>query len=210
MSDQSREPPVMTVFAGPNGAGKSTLRDVLLSTEFLGAVIDADEIARRFRLTSVAAGREVIRLVDECLAAGESFCLESTLSGKLILQQMTRAKKTGYQVRLIFIALPTPEDHMQRIAQRVARGGHDIPDDDVIRRYTRSLNHLPKAADLADHVTIYTNAQECKLVLRLEHGNVIVRHRDCPSWAIRALDHLALNASEHNRQPEPPRRGRRR
>ncbi len=200
----------MTVFAGPNGAGKSTLRDVLLNTESLGTVIDADEIARRHRLSSVAAGREVIRLVNECLAASKSFCLESTLSGNLILKQMTQAKNTGYQVRLIFMALPTPEDHIQRIAQRVARGGHGIPDEDVMRRYTRALNHLPKAVHFADHVNIYTNRQGCELVLRLEHGKVIVRHQDCPPWALRVLDHLTKNVSEHNREPEPPRRGRRR
>ena len=71
---------------------------------------------------------------------------------------MAEARQRGYQIELVYIRLSSPELALQRVAARVARGGHDVPAQDVIRRYARSLENLPRAMQLADKVTILDNS----------------------------------------------------
>lgn len=87
---------------------------------------------------AVGAGRLAIRRQQDMLAAGESFALETTLSGRHEIDVMRQAAARGYKVNLVFIALGTPDLSIGRIVQRVLDGGHNIPAVDVKRRYSNS------------------------------------------------------------------------
>jgi predicted ABC-type ATPase len=146
--------PLLTVVAGPNGSGKSTLTSGLYGLAE-GEVIDPDVIARRLdhiRPASAAlpAARRAILRCRELLAAHETFTLETTLAGQGGLSVIRRARAAGYRCVVVYIAMNNPELHIERVRLRASRGGHDIPDTDVRRRYWRSIAHAPKQFESPD------------------------------------------------------------
>lgn len=141
--------PTLTVIAGPNGAGKSTLT---ATEKFEGRanLVDPDAIARRMNpfdpaRAAGAAGREALTRWREHLAGGISFAVETTLAGNGILALMREAKSQRYHVHLLYVGLTSPELHVDRVRLRASQGGHDVPDEDIRRRYHRSLTHAPDA-----------------------------------------------------------------
>lgn len=95
--------------------------------------------------------REAGDLVLQVFArARDRFVLESTLAGKGAISIMRNAKQAGYRTLLIYVALGDPELRIERVRLRVSRGGHDIPDTDIRRRYWRSLSRAPEAILLAN------------------------------------------------------------
>ena len=148
--------PKLMCICGPNGAGKSTLsRTIAMQDNIL--VIDTDKFAAE-GLTQIAAGKAAVRMARMFVKEGISFARESTLTAQFDFTLMKTAKEHGYRVELVYIRLSSPELALKRIAARVARGGHDVPAVDVIRRFQRSLDNLPKAMALADRVTVFDNS----------------------------------------------------
>jgi predicted ABC-type ATPase len=93
---------------------------------------------------SFKAARLMLNELDEYTTAGESFAFETTLSGAHYLQRIQEWKDLGYSVKLWFIALSSPELAISRVKERVAQGGHNIPEEVIRRRYTTGLENLPK------------------------------------------------------------------
>lgn len=189
MSDSQQ--PIITIFSGPNGAGKSTLCELFAPEQDLGFHIDTDSIARAKGISDLDAGRETLRLVHECIRSGISFSLETTLSGRVILDQMRQAKQHGFSIRLLFISLDSPLEHQTRVAQRAARGGHYIPPEDVERRYFRAHKNLSVAIMLADAVDLYTNTDRCVRVVKIANGKITKLVQDMPGWVEQALGSLS-------------------
>ena len=142
--------PTLYIISGCNGAGKTTasysvLPDILECREF----VNADEIAKGlspFNPSSVAiqAGRLMLRRIDELMAAQLSFSVETTLSTRSYLSLIRQAQARGYTVSLIYFWLNSPELAIERVKQRVANGGHDIPPQIIRRRYKAGLNNFFK------------------------------------------------------------------
>ena len=139
---------LLYIIAGCNGAGKTTasmtiLPKALLVREF----VNADEIAKGlspFNPEGVAieAGRLMLERIDCLLKRGESFSIETTLATRSYINLVRRAHAEGYQVHLIYFWLKSPELAMQRVAERVAHGGHNIPQDVIVRRYSAGISNL--------------------------------------------------------------------
>lgn len=140
--------PNLIVIAGPNGSGKSTtapklLRDTLRVDEF----VNADVIARGLSAFSpenaaFPAGRIMLNRMRALAASGKDFALESTLSSRTLAPWITRLKVDGYVIHLIYLWLASPELAVLRVKERVAQGGHDIPEPVIHRRYRRSLSNF--------------------------------------------------------------------
>jgi predicted ABC-type ATPase len=152
------------LIAGPNGAGKTTF-----ATEFLPAeaamenFLNADLIAAGLspfapEKVSIEASKILLDRVRECLRKGESFALESTLSGKSHLRLLLHAKSKGYKVVLHFLSLPTVELAQERVSQRVKQGGHHIPVDVIERRFERGLANLDRYKQIADDWKVWDTA----------------------------------------------------
>ena len=147
--------PVYVVFAGVNGAGKSTFyRTGLWRTEDMPrtmARVNSDEIVvaqggdPASSADQLRAGREAVRLIEECLSRRRSFNQETTLTGHAVLRNMSRAREAGYRVVLYYIGVDTAAVALDRIAHRVAVGGHDIDEGAVLRRYRASLGNLSRS-----------------------------------------------------------------
>jgi len=162
------------IIAGANGSGKSTIARVLLPMEGI-VYVNPDDIARELNphdllAVRLAAGREALRRIDALLDRGESFAVESTLSGNAYAAMLERARAFGYETMIIYVFVDSAEVCIARIATRVKNGGHPVPDEDVRRRYLRSKrNFLNTYAPLADHWTLFYNGgSEFALVA---HGN---------------------------------------
>lgn len=96
---------------------------------------------------------------------------------------MRQAKSRGYKVHLVYVALSSPEQNIMRIRNRVALGGHSIPDADVRRRYTRSLANAAEALRLADVAKFYDNSGDDPLLILVAKNGVVVWQRaPLPAW----------------------------
>ena len=140
--------PNLYIIAGCNGAGKTTASftifpDMLNCNQF----VNADNIAyglSPFNTESVAieAGKIMLQRIEELLLLGEDFAIETTLTTRSYVTMIQRAQTLGYKVSLIYIWLNSPQLAIQRVAERVRNGGHNIPTDVIERRYFRSIKNL--------------------------------------------------------------------
>ncbi len=138
-------PPEIFILAGPNGAGKTTGANLVLPYRFhVSKFVNADVIQQSLGAgtSPVDAARVMLRLVRELRDAGQSFAFETTLAAKTHVPFLQEAQKKGYLVHLAFISLRTAELAKSRVADRVAEGGHDIPPDDIERRFWRGLRNF--------------------------------------------------------------------
>jgi predicted ABC-type ATPase len=157
--------PTLTFIAGANGSGKTTL--TRWNSELFKEIplLDPDAIADTLQVTTsallpMAAGRQVLRAARQHLERAESFAVETTLSGKNYLQMMRQARSRGFEIMLIYIGTETVEINLERIRNRVLAGGHDVPEQDVRRRYRRSFENLQIAVQRADHSILFDNSTE--------------------------------------------------
>lgn len=102
---------------------------------------------------------------------------------------MEMAKKAGYQVDLYYVGLKSVDVHLSRVRHRVQQGGHDIPAEDIMRRYTTSLQNLPKAMRLADTTSIFDNTNVYQLQAEINRGKTVYQAppNEMESWAKSAL-----------------------
>src|SRR5207302_8047759 len=108
----------------------------------------------------VAAARHALDASRKHLDNAESFAIETTLAGKTYLRMMLDARKRGFEIVLVYIGTEDVEINLGRIRNRVLAGGHDVPEEDVRRRYKRSYQNLPIAIKRADHSILFDNSTE--------------------------------------------------
>jgi predicted ABC-type ATPase len=141
-------PPTIYVIAGCNGAGKTTFAMEFLPKEVKCLrFLNADEIARGLSpfdpaARAVKAGRILLEEFHECVRKRETFAIESTLSGRSYLLLLQNAKANGYEIELHYLWLSKVEQALKRVRDRVLAGGHNVPQVDVRRRFTRSRENL--------------------------------------------------------------------
>lgn len=157
----------IVIIAGPNGAGKTTFARAFLPQEArISRFINADLIAAGLspfapEAEAIKAGRLMLEEIAQCVRRRESFAFETTLSGLGYLRHIGAWRKSGYHVSLFFLALPTAEFAIARVAERVRQGGHHIPEDVIRRRFEagrRNFDDRYRAA--VDAWALYDNAGE--------------------------------------------------
>jgi len=160
------------IIGGCNGAGKTTasytiLPEVLDCHEF----VNADEIARGLSpfnptSTTIEAGKLMLKRIKELLGRDESFAIETTLATRSYINLVHQAQSKGYKVTLVFFWLNSPELALQRIAERVRNGGHDIPTPTARRRYLAGIDNLFKLyAPEVDCWMIYDNSDSPRVAI---------------------------------------------
>ncbi len=152
------------IIAGPNGAGKTTFaREFLPTDEACLQFVNADLIAAGLspfapETAAIQAGRLMLSQIAGHVAHSRSFALETTLSGLGYARQIPRWQAAGFAVALHFLALPNSEMAIARVAQRVAQGGHDIPEDVIRRRFASGQANLARYCALVDDWDVYDNS----------------------------------------------------
>ena len=183
-------------YCGTNGAGKSTLRS--FNRDSVQIVIDSDHIAMQInpenpRLADIEAGRKAIELFKFAIKNNISFSMESTLSGKSILQRMKVAKKNFY-TRLNYVGVDDPKINIARVKARVKAGGHFIDEETIKRRYQISRENLIQAILLNDETFIYDNSSDSpKIQLVISANKTITKLADkLPQWCEDLVNELLI------------------
>ena len=178
--------PLVVVIAGPNGAGKTTFYHAHLKACGL-RFLNADVLAREIGLQPYDAARAATALREELLAQRESFVFETVFSDPAgdKLGFLKRAVECGYTVVLCFIGISGPEVSEERVAMRVAQGGHDVPTDKLFARYPRTMTNLRQAIRELPRVWIFDNDDlgiPFRKVAVFERGTLIDRSATIPPW----------------------------
>ena len=179
--------PQLWIVGGANGSGKSTLADRYLADRV--PVLNPDNIARqRPGITPIEAGKVAIRMQKQYLGSGQNFAWETTLSGHREIPFMQEAKGAGYKVNLVYLGVLDSSLSILRVAERVESGGHNVPRQDIERRFDRSLENLSGAIAAADRAWIFDNSSDQRRLL-LSVENDLVKHcsRDLPDWLAKFL-----------------------
>lgn len=175
--------PVYTIIAGVNGVGKSSLTGVLKAERNdLGYVIDVDKIAAEGRHSALEAGKIALAQIDGSFSKNVSFSQETTLSGQRTEKTVKIAKERSYTIRLFYIGLSTQDESKKRILNRVEKGGHNIPDADVDRRFNKRFDDLIKILPYCDEVHLFDNENGFVEVGEYKNGELITLGDYRPLW----------------------------
>ncbi|MBQ9045187.1 MAG: hypothetical protein IJ112_04500 [Oscillospiraceae bacterium] len=175
---------IYTIVGGVNGTGKSSLTGVLKTqTTELGVIIDVDKITAQNGGSALQGGRIALQRIEECLGKGLSFTQETTLSGRKTEATAAEAKKLGYTVRLYYVGLDSVEECLQRIENRVAHGGHDIRETDVVRRFAGRWEAVAKVLPYCDEAHFFDNYNGFVEVAEYVNGELILKGSNPPTWA---------------------------
>lgn len=132
------------IVAGANGSGKTTFakdfvkenNHYFVNADEIGATLDGQEGFQ------VKAGRIFFDKVQELIQAGQSFVMESTLSGGYLTRMVKQLRKEEYSIHIVYVFLENPEACIERVKIRVRKGGHNVPEADIRRRFFRSKNNF--------------------------------------------------------------------
>lgn len=210
MSDR----PIVLVLAGVNGAGKSSVLGAYLQSHYGIPWFNPDTFARELvkrshcdqREANARAWQEGMDRLQAAIQRGTNFAFETTLGGNTVPQKIREATST-HEVFIWYCGLDSADRHIQRVRERVSRGGHDIPEDAIRERYQRSPENLALLMPDIAALQIFDNSVEPgpdgviadpMLVLSCEDGQLLYPGADdaealsaTPKWA-RSLVELAI------------------
>lgn len=191
------------MLAGVNGAGKSSIGGAMIRAA--GAeYYNPDEAARQLIAANpgleqvkanAAAWRQGRRLLERALAEHLDFAFETTLGGATMTRLLTGAAAAGAEVHVFYVGLASPDMHLDRVRQRVAGGGHDIPEPDIRRRWRHSRMNLIRLLPVLTELRVYDNsavgdpaagvAPQPVLVLHVVRGEIVAPAdlSATPQWA---------------------------
>lgn len=183
--------PTLFILAGPNGAGKSTYAKVYIPSEIekinpdkINKSISEDNPELLYAESWEKTWKYIADRITDNIEKRKSFALESTLAGKTGFTRILEAKEKGFRVHITYIALDSLEMHFERVQNRVNRGGHNIPKEDIIRRFIASYRKLPQILTLADEATIFNNSDSTKShvpILKVKEGLIVEMDKNIPS-----------------------------
>lgn len=192
--------PVLIVIAGPNGSGKTSVTSKILQHEWMedSVYINPDIVAQENfgDWNSMEAIKKAVVYCEEwrekCLVERKSLIFETVLSAKDKIDYIERAKEADFFVRLFFVCTKSPAINASRIAQRVMKGGHDVPITKVISRYQKSILNCKYIATKVDRTYLYDNSvddAEQQLLIRLSDGIIAKKYvEQLPEWARQIIE----------------------
>lgn len=163
----STKKPMVLVMAGPNGSGKSTITQYF---EKVGIYTNADEMVLSTGMKNEDAAIKADESRYESIEKREDFTFETVLSSDYKIKILEKAKAAGYFIKCIFVLTANPSINIARVEARVAIGGHNVAEEKVRERYTKSLANISKLLDICDIMHVYDNT--------IEPVRIIRKHKD--------------------------------
>lgn len=172
----------LTIVAGPNGSGKTTfaqkylqhIPQPYLSADLIASQLAPDDPER----VQIAAGRIFFQRIKELVAGSQSFLVESTLSGRGFRRTLEKAKNAGFEITILFVCLDSDDTSVARVQQRVRKGGHNVPEADIRRRFHKSLANFWKIyRQITDRwLLIYNVSHDSQNVAFGTADSISIRH----------------------------------
>lgn len=191
------DPPALVIVGGVNGSGKSTFAAKAAGTELLllQTAINPDamsqDAAAEAEKRGLDLGNHGANLVGveraekaawQAVAEHRSAALETVLSTDKLVPLVKAAKVRGFRTRLVFVALPTVELCIERVAVRVRQGGHPVPADRIRKRWDAAHDNLVLFLALVDDVLVFANLDPVVPALVFERvgaeGVAVLRDRE--------------------------------
>lgn len=186
---------IYTIIGGVNGVGKSSLTGVLKSRMTdLGVIVDVDKMTAQAGGSALQGGKRAVRLIEDCIAKHVSFTQETTLSGHRIRQTARRVRDAGYSVRMFYVGLDTAGESLRRIANRVSKGGHDVPSADVERRFLHRWEAVADILPYCDEAEFYDNDNGFARVASYRNGELVLEGDYRPRWIVQLAAALKSDA----------------
>ncbi len=190
--------PWIVMIAGPNGAGKSTFYEHVLKHDpfFKNAeFVNLDNLAKEMSEEGhdpneymLQAGRAISKHLEANLKKKKSFIYETTASGVTHVKLLEEARKRGFKVNTILIGLSSAELSYLRVQQRVNEGGHNVPLEDINRRYPKIIKHFPDLLKVSDVSAVFDNSGKhpFKLIFLMDESQFLIFH-NYPRWLNKSL-----------------------
>lgn len=174
-----------------NGTGKSSLTGVLKAeTVDLGKIINVDKLNIEYGSARLG-GKAAIKLIQECIENDVSFTQETTLSSHKAKSTAKLAREHNYLVRLYYVGLSYAAESIKRIANRVQKGGYNIPPEDVERRFKSRFSDIAGILPYCNEATFYDNENGFRVVAEYRNGELITLGETFPAWITELKEHLA-------------------
>lgn len=174
---------IYTIIGGVNGVGKSSLSGVLSAeSSELGVIIDTDKITAENGGDRIKGGKIAIERINNCLEKGINFTQETTLSGVRPLKTIQKARELNYFIRLYYVGISSSAESISRIANRVLKGGHNIPPEDVKRRYAKRFDDLIKILPYCNEAVFFDNENGFIEKAEYRNGTLITKGEKIPEW----------------------------
>ena len=182
---------IYTIIGGVNGCGKSSLTGTLKAERSdLGVIVDPDKITAELGGDEYEGGKAAVSKLEKALSAGISFTQETTLSGGYARKLARRAKEAGYYIRLYYVGLDSLQESLLRIENRVRKGGHNIPLQDVASRFARRFADVGKILPYCDEARFYDNNNGFALVAEYRNGELLPIGANRPAWLVELMQEM--------------------
>jgi predicted ABC-type ATPase len=197
----SSDPPVLLIVAGPNGSGKSSAYQDT-DIQDLGRsfwIINPDLLAKRIHEVEgkepTEANREAVVRIEAWLEASifahQTIGVETVLSTPKYQRLVVKAKELGFEIFLIYVVLDTVERNIERVRIRVKKGGHDVPEDKLRARFSRSLDQLPWFLEQADRAWIWDNSGAGPKTMAEKRDGTIIVHEGILPFVLEAIKKIS-------------------
>ncbi len=195
--------PRLYVVAGANGAGKSSILGAMILEQGV-EYFNPDAATRLIQQANPGIAKSEAnsiawyqgkRLLELAIAHRRDFAFETTLGGRTMTALLLKALAQGFEVKIWFVGLDSPELHIARVRSRVRHGGHDIPEDRIRQRFTHSRLHLVQLLPHLTELFVYDNSEDAdpaqgqapepRLILHLSQGRIVASCdlTTVPEWA---------------------------
>jgi predicted ABC-type ATPase len=177
-------PKTLEIIGGPNGSGKTTFAESALLKRKDLLYLNTDAIARGLTLNGskyaqFEAGRVLLKYVDESIKDDRSFSFETTMSGRIWMTHISKAKKQGYKIVIYFVFVNSVPLSLKRIKNRVKFGGHNIPEEIVKRRFKRTFANFSNLySPMADEWFVLDNSSEPVIIAQKEDNKIEVFNKE--------------------------------
>lgn len=169
--DKNGIKPYLLIFAGPNGSGKSTIKSLF---EIKGQYTNADDIVASTGMNNLEAAKLADSMRYESIRKKEDFSFETVLSSDYKMNILRKAKEEGYFIKCVYVLTADPELNVYRVATRVSKGGHDVPIDKIIDRYSKSLANIKELMKLCDIMHVYDNTDSAQRIIRKHKDDISI------------------------------------
>jgi len=178
--------PIVAGLEGPNGAGKSSFNAAYLRKSNL-PFINADQISLQTGVSAYKAAELAEQLRRGLVEQQDSFIFETVLSDPVgaKLDILKLAENKGYTALLIFIGVDSSQCSEERVAMRVSKGGHDVPQEKIPQRYARTMKNLQRALTQISNIRVYDNSdleKPYRFIATKDKGQHVVVHSPTPKW----------------------------